>query len=197
MYKRVWALSVAMPVLMLVMPFLTSTNKQVTNSQITSAQTQIAQKPVMFAATVDAPNPNDIMDLVNKTRKDKGLAPFVADEHLGELAAARAEDMAKRQYYAHRNPDGEYYYDLLRSYGIDSNYSCENLDLTFSPNISKFINDWTVSTKGHRECLLTEGNLKAGYATKKFTLVQYGGIETTAYVVVAIHSEPNLNSIPK
>lgn len=143
-----------------------------------------------FATTLDTPDPNQVFELVNKERVVEGSPALRADEKLGKLAAARAADMAKRQYYAHKNPDGKYYYDFFSAYGLASDYSCENLDLVFTPSNETFINEWLASTKGHRNCMINPSLTEAGYATTKLTLVDYDGKPTMAYLVVAIHTTP-------
>jgi uncharacterized protein YkwD len=112
----------------------------------------------------------------------------VPNQKLGELAAMRASDMVSRQYYAHKNPDGKYYYDYFSAKDISTDYSCENLDLVIAPSPEIAVNEWLASTKGHRDCLVRADLTQAGYATSKLTILDHLGGQTTAYVVVAIHS---------
>ena len=142
----------------------------------------------VFTIPDDAPDPNETLRLVNQERQLAGLPALAADEKLGAVAKARAHDMAKRQYYAHKNPDGKYYFDLFDKYGIDAGYNCENLDLVFVPSQDVVIDQWMASLKGHRGCMMHPHVQSAGYATTRLTLVDYQGNETTAYLVVAIHA---------
>ncbi len=152
------------------------------------AAQSVVTEPVRFEATPDSPDPNQVFDLVNKERAANGSPVLVANAKLAKVAAERAADMAQRQYYAHKSPDGLYYYDLFPSEGIDVDYSCENLDITFVPDISQFINEWSASLKGHRECMNNPKLTQAGYAVTKMMLLEYGGKQVPAYLVVAIHS---------
>ncbi len=147
-----------------------------------------ATQEVHFSKLTNAVDPNQVFGLVNKERAARGIAPLVANEKLGAVAASRATDMAKRQYYAHKNPDGKYFYDLLPDYGVSADYSCENLDLVFVPNSQTFVDEWLASTKGHKECMLSSNVKAAGYAAVKMTYLDYRGHATPAYLVVAIHS---------
>lgn len=151
------------------------------------SQPLVASPPVHFAFSPDTPDPNIVLLLANQTRQAHGSSALVANAKLGELAAARAADMAKRQYFAHKNPDGKYYYDLFADYAIQSDYSCENLDLVSVTDSSQFIQEWLNSTK-HRDCMLNPNVTQAGYAVSKFSMVDYNGVVTQAYVVVGIHS---------
>lgn len=155
--------------------------------EVAPAQKQVVQD-VQFKLIPESPDPNQVFELVNKQRLSEGSPALVANEKLGAVAAARAADMAKRQYYAHKNPDGKYYYDLFPGNGVTADYSCENLDITFVPDISQFIDQWLASTKGHRNCMINPDLKVAGYAVTKMMLLQYGGKETPAYLVVAVHA---------
>lgn len=141
-----------------------------------------------FPAPAGAPDPNETLKLVNEERSTFGLPELSADEGLGAVARARAKDMATRQYYAHRDPDGRYYFDYFKEFGITTGFNCENLDLVFVPSEELVINEWKASLKGHRGCMMRPDVSKAGYATTKITLVDFEGRQTAAYLVVAIHA---------
>jgi uncharacterized protein YkwD len=47
------------------------------------------------------------LDLVNRDRQVNGLPPLVEDPLLSQVAQRHAEDMLKRQFYDHVNPDGQ------------------------------------------------------------------------------------------
>lgn len=168
--------------------FLYTAFVPITASSYIKTPEVLASSDVKFAALPDAPDPNQVFELANKTRADQGSNPLIADEKLGKVAAARASDMVQRQYYAHKSPDGKYYYDLFPEHGINSEYNCENLDLVFVPRIEMFIDEWMTSTKGHRDCLINPKLTAAGYAATKLMLIDYFGKETAAYLVVAIHT---------
>lgn len=151
-------------------------------------QNGISQSVVRFSSAPGMPDPNDILDNVNKARVLSHLQPLRPNKKLAELAANRASDMAQGQYYAHRSPLGTYYYDLLPTYGINPDYSCENLDMTDHSDSNAILSDWSSSRKGHRECMLNSKLVEAGYATAPLTLVDANGHKTTTYVIVAIHA---------
>jgi uncharacterized protein YkwD len=155
--------------------------------QATIAQSATVQA-VHFKVIPDSPDPNQVLELVNKERAAQGSPVLIANEKLTRIAAERAADMATRQYYAHKNPDGNYYYNLFPENGVTVDYSCENLNIVFVPDINLFINEWLASTKGHRNCMVNASLKEAGYAVTKMMLLEYGGKEVPAYVVVAIHT---------
>lgn len=183
--KKFWVFYGALPVLLLTV-FLTF---GFASSTAAAPGSELIDTPVRFDVSLDSPDPNETLDLVNQERAKVGLLGLVADEGLGLVAKARAQDMANRQYYAHKDPDGKYYYDYFENFGVSAGYNCENLDLVFVPSQELVISEWMASLRGHRGCMMNATTTHAGYATTKLTLVNFDGSETTAYLVVAIHAQ--------
>ncbi len=144
--------------------------------------------PIRFNASPDTPDPNIVLKLVNEQRTTAGQPALTADPELETIAKSRASDMVRRNYYAHKNPDGIYFYNLLESNGLHAGFSCENLDLMPSSSEQRAVSDWMNSTAGHKECLLNSSVIKSGYAVQKFDEVHENGQQITLYVVVAIHA---------
>ncbi len=69
--------------------------------------------------------------LVNQIRKEKGLGELTIDTKLTQLAQWKADDMAKRDYFAHKDPDGQYADDRKSMFGITSPVG-ENLAKDYS-----------------------------------------------------------------
>lgn len=181
--KRFWAFYSCLPCLLLFLLFAV-----VLPAPSAAAPGVNSPVAVKFSTPIDAPDPNETFRLVNETRVNNSSPVLEADSRLGEIAKQRAEDMATRQYYSHKNPDGKYYYDFFEQNNLKPEYNCENLDLVFVPNQELVINEWMTSLNGHRACLLSANVTHAGYATTKLTLVNLDGSLTTAYLVVAIHA---------
>jgi uncharacterized protein YkwD len=155
---------------------------------VTATPQVAAASTFRFRIHPDSPDPNQVFMRANQIRLQNGAYPLQANPKLAALADARAQDIAQRQYYAHRDPDGHLYYDLFDQYGIKTDYSCENLDLAFTPDPEVALSDWLASSKGHRECLTNPTLTQAGYAAIKMTLLEHDGHNIPAYVVVAIQS---------
>lgn len=148
---------------------------------------QVNQNLITFPSQQGVPDPNDVFDAVNQARTAQGLPVLQKDAALTRVAQERAADMQKRAYYAHKNPDGLMYYDILFQQRVGFNYSCENLDLQFITPTANFVNDWMNSNTGHRECMLNVTADRAGYAIT--TIDMDNG--ASAYIVVAIHASLN------
>lgn len=152
--------------------------------------------PVAVQQTDDILDPNEILKLVNSERKKHGLKELVSDPDLTAVAQERVNDMVQNQYYAHLNLQGKFYYQLFAAHGFKTGYSCENLDVEFTLDERQYIDDWLLSTKGHRECLLNIDVTKAGYAIGDFS--NSGGHSTMqSYIVVGIHAAPPFRTIEK
>jgi hypothetical protein len=141
-----------------------------------------------FKLAPGLPDTDELMHHVNSARSAHKSPPLRANMQLEAVALARAADMAKRQYYAHKDPDGKYYYDLLSTEDIFPDYSCENLDLVFVPDTKSVAQEWLGSLNGHRECVINQGLVEAGYAVTKLDLIDFNGNLNSAYLIVAIHT---------
>lgn len=162
--------------------------KAVSRPHAPAVKSAVVQENIVFESTTTVPDPNNIFKLVNDARSASRKQPLTPNKALGAIAAARAADMSNRKYYAHKSPDGTYYYDLLNASELKPQYSCENLNLVFVPDNTKIINDWLNSRAGHRECMLNDNIKQAGYASAEVAFIDATGSVTTAYVVVAVHT---------
>lgn len=142
-----------------------------------SAQTKVRQ-PYSDAS-------EDLLALINHERQSRGLTRLSVHPDLTNLAAHRVADMAGRQYYSHRDPEGNYFYDYFSDTSMKNAFSCENLDLRGSHEAHLFIGDWMASTKGHRECLLSPEITHVGFAVVRFTSTESNENSET-YLAVAV-----------
>jgi uncharacterized protein YkwD len=143
--------------------------------------------PVPAAQTIptdDALSAHELLRQVNQQRKNRKLKELNEDTRLNAVAQQRFDDMVQRQYYSHINPDGKYFYDLFPAQLIKADYSCENLDVEFTVDESRYVSDWLHSTKGHKECMLNPNVTSAGYAVGLFSQTAGDRI----YLVVGIHT---------
>ena len=167
------------------------------NYSIDQQQTVNAPKPQVLASfdnsnTIESglPSADAVFDIVNANRTANNLEPLVKNVNLTKLANDRAADMVARNYYAHKNPDGYMFFDLLEQQNYQTGFACENLDLSFINDPNQYVNDWKNSAKGHKECMLDSRLTDAGYAIVAFDPSDsVDGIEE--YIVVAIHAEIN------
>lgn len=155
--------------------------------------TQTIAETVRFDILADSPDPNQVFELVNNKRLASGSPAFVADAKLAAIALARAKDMAERHYFAHKNPDGKYYYDLARDVRLNTGNSCENSSATFVTEDALFLDQWSGSLNDSSSCLMNPDFRQAGYAAVKMMLQGYDGKQFPAYLVVGIHASADTN----
>ena len=122
-----------------------------------------------------------INGLVNSQRQGRDLMPLVFDERLSKIARAHSQDMIKRGFFDHVNPDGRAPRDRLRLAG----YNCpktagENIfqnnlysRVTITGNRKSYdwnsldqiagstVNGWMHST-GHRQNILQRNYVRTG-----------------------------------
>jgi hypothetical protein len=60
----------------------------------------------------------DVMDLINKERKDNGLEPLVWDARTAEVARVHSRDMGWNNFFNHRGQDGKMVNDRADAMGI-------------------------------------------------------------------------------
>ncbi|GES32016.1 CAP domain-containing protein [Streptomyces angustmyceticus] len=80
--------------------------------------------PLRSAAPSKAPDTQSsaegqVLSLVNQERDRAGCSPVTADKELGGLAQQFSDDMARRGFFDHTDPDGDTPWDRARDAGID------------------------------------------------------------------------------
>lgn len=81
------------------------------------------------AVPVDRPEQiaEQVVELTNRDRVAEGLPPLTLDGRLAAAAQSKVEDMLKREYFDHIDPDGHGPWDLLDSIGYDFLNVAENI----------------------------------------------------------------------
>ncbi|KHF40623.1 CAP domain-containing protein [Halalkalibacter okhensis] len=68
-----------------------------------------------------------MVDLVNQERADRGLAPLEINEQLTEVARVKAQDMIDHQYFSHQSPTYGSPFDMLNQFDVSYRTAGENL----------------------------------------------------------------------
>ncbi len=124
---------------------------------------------------------NKIHDLVNKERAKRGLSALLKDERLHKVARKYSQDMVKRNFFSHNDPDGRSFYDRYKAEGFEcsirtggttcmgaENIAQSNLFSSYFYKEGKTFFNWTtedkiaksvvkqwMSSKGHSANILT------------------------------------------
>ncbi len=108
---------------------------------------------------VDEASENEMLALINKERKDRGLSELKMDDRLREVARAHSKDMFERGYFSHYTPEGLSPFDRIKKAGINYLYAGENLAL--APDVNK-AEQGLMDSEGHRENILNPNFAKVG-----------------------------------
>ena len=95
---------------------------------------------------------NEVFRLTNIEREKNGLAPFVLNKELNELANIKARDMHDNRYLAHNSPTYGSPPEMMLGAGIKFGIAAENIgggDLT-----PQAVVDGWMSSPGHRSNIL-------------------------------------------
>ncbi|MBP5857896.1 hypothetical protein KAJ83_12830 [Marivibrio halodurans] len=94
-----------------------------------------------------------VLENVNIFRQRYGLLPLSRNRLLDRAAQAHVEDMARRDYFAHRTPDGTGPADRVDRVGYHWSRVLENL-AAGQPSAREVVQGWIDSKAGHREAML-------------------------------------------
>ena len=103
--------------------------------------------PVLEASTVEA---------ANRARVEHGLEPLIVSPVLVETARDHSRDMARRGYFDHRSPSGDYVQDRARKRKIAYSRIGENLHKSRGSEdpVHTAVESW-LKSRSHRELLLS------------------------------------------
>lgn len=124
---------------------------------------------------------SQMLVLVNKDRQDQKLSALALDNSLNRLAQARADDMAKNDYFSHWNQEGMSANDLRKNYAI-SQIVAENIAKDINIELAEYS---LMRSATHRANILTKNWTKVGFGMAK--------AKDGSYVFVQIFSENPLN----
>jgi uncharacterized protein YkwD len=121
-----------------------------------------------------------VHDLINRERAKKALTTLEFDDRLATIARAHSQEMARRNFFSHVNPDGLAPSDRVKRAGYDCRSLGENL---FQTNLYSRVRisggerfyDWNtpkemaaqsvrgwMNSPGHRENILRPGYRRTG-----------------------------------
>jgi uncharacterized protein YkwD len=111
-----------------------------------------------------------LLDLVNKERKRAGLNLYIMDNALQNVARAHSADMVKRDFFAHKNPDGENPFDRMTKAGINYMKAAENV--AYNASVSE-IHRSLMNSPGHRKNIMNPalGKIGIGIVPSKYGLM--------------------------
>ena len=101
--------------------------------------------------SIDPVAEEQMITMVNNERTSRGLSPLTTDDSLRNLARRYSDDMFKRGYFSHYNPEGESPFDRMEHAGIAYSYAGENLALAPSTELAM---QGLMNSPGHKANIL-------------------------------------------
>lgn len=120
----------------------------------------------VYAATSETKATADevqALSLLNQDRAKHGLAPLVYNAELNKLAETYADDMIKRGFFAHNNPEGLTPFDRMAKAKITYQYAGENLALNDTIGAAELA---FMNSPEHRENILNAHYTEVGIGVK-------------------------------
>jgi hypothetical protein len=121
----------------------------------------------------------------NQARSIDSEQGLTLDSQLGAAAQAKANDMVKRDYWAHNSPDGKTPWTFIASAGYQYQAAGENLAFGFN-NAADTVTAWMNSTE-HRANILNANYQNVGFGVADSPDYQGHGPAT---IVVAEYGQP-------
>ncbi len=111
------------------------------------------------STTTSTSDEQQALSLLNQDRAKNGLSALKSNAKLTALARSYAQDMIKRGYFSHYNPEGQSPFDRLNNAGISYKSAGENIGINTSVSGAEtsFMN-----SSGHRANILNSGYTEAG-----------------------------------
>ena len=117
---------------------------------------------------------NAIVDASNASRLSNGLKALKIDPGLNKAAQAKADDMAKRNYFSHTSPQGKNVWSFIfQAKAKGMTVAGENLAKDFE-NVESVEKAWMASPT-HRANILDREWKRTGVGIKGEYVVQYFG----------------------
>lgn len=101
-----------------------------------------------------------VVQLVNKIRRENGLNELIMDEKLCSIAGTKSLDMCENKYFSHNSPKYGTAFDMMKANNIAYKTAGENIAMGYK-TASDVVNGW-MNSKGHRENILNPRYTKIG-----------------------------------
>ena len=149
----------------------------------------VSVEPQVLASTSELSQvQRQFLTKINSLRNQAGTSELAYNRNLEKLTDFRVDDMSNREYYSHMNPDGVTYSAYLDEYDIETDYSCENLQLQIGPDLYEAIKAWEDSAS-HYECLVNPRLNYIAFSEQLYMQKTSDNSQITTYVFAMIATD--------
>lgn len=96
----------------------------------------------------------EVLELVNKERAERGLPSLKLDNEVGKVARAKSQDMNDNNYFSHTSPTYGSPFDMLTDFGVSYRGAAENI-AAGQRSPESVMNSW-MNSAGHKKNILNE-----------------------------------------
>jgi uncharacterized protein YkwD len=128
---------------------------------------------------------SSLLDSTNQQRAANGDKTLSMNDQLAKAAQAKAEDMAKRNYWSHNTPDGKEPWIFIDQTNYAYQKAGENLAYGFISS-GEAVAGW-MNSPSHRENMLDPSYSEVGFGVANANNYQNNGPET---IIVAMYGQP-------
>ncbi|GMQ58393.1 hypothetical protein AN1V17_27880 [Vallitalea sediminicola] len=118
-----------------------------------------------------------LINLINESRKQNGLKALTADNQLSEVARIKSKDMIDNNYFSHNSPTYGNPFDMLKSFGIQYLSAAENIAGNKSVQEA---HEALMNSPGHRKNILNPDLTHVGVGIQKGS--KYGYMFTELFL---------------
>jgi uncharacterized YkwD family protein len=94
----------------------------------------------------------EVLDLVNVERTNRGLQPLKFNKELSDVATKKSQDMIDKNYFDHTSPTYGSPFDMMKQFGISYRAAGENIAMG-QKTPKEVMNSW-MNSSGHRKNIL-------------------------------------------
>jgi uncharacterized protein YkwD len=142
-----------------------------------------SQRGVLAYAT--QVNSSTLLESTNQQRSSNGQKKLGTNQQLARAAQAKAEDMAKRNYWSHNTPDGDEPWLFIDQTGYAYQKAGENLAYGFGSS-GEAVAGW-MNSPSHKDNMLDPSYSEVGFGIANANNYQENGPET---IIVAMYGMP-------
>lgn len=116
--------------------------------------TMFCSTSIVFAADTYAEQEQQMIDLINSERTDRGLEPLSVNPILTGVAREHSKDMIDNDYFSHDSLDGTLFSERIKDAGYTIYRIGENIAMNYPPDVVQ-AHENLMSSSGHRANILS------------------------------------------
>jgi uncharacterized YkwD family protein len=143
----------------------------------TTPETNIAEKPNKTTNQGISNQEQEMLNLINQSRKQNGLKALTIEHEISEIARIKSKDMIDSNYFSHNSPTYGNPFDMLKNFGVSYLKAGENI--AGNTSVQK-AHEALMNSPGHRKNILSPDYTHVGIGIVKGG--NYGNMFTQLFI---------------